>query len=85
MRVQGVYVSDMIAHNNDRDRDVFQIAPGTSRASLWLAEQAQIANDDLERIGAGVEPAVRSARAARAAGAARTAPPCPKMAAAPGP
>jgi hypothetical protein len=44
-RVQGLYVSDMIAHNNDHDRDVFQIAPGTSRASLWLAEQAQIAND----------------------------------------
>jgi len=41
--VQGLYVSDMIAHNNDRERDVFQIAPGTSRASLWLAEQAQIA------------------------------------------
>src|SRR5262249_55875270 len=43
-RVQGVYVSDMIAHNNDRDRDVFQISPGTSQASLWLAEQAQQAN-----------------------------------------
>jgi Peptidase family M28 len=41
VKVQGVYVSDMIAHNNDRERDVFQMAPGTSRASLWLAEQAQ--------------------------------------------
>ena len=28
VRVQGVYVLDMVAHNNDRDRDVFQIAPG---------------------------------------------------------
>src|SRR5262249_3960867 len=44
VRVQGVYVSDMIAHNNDHERDVFQIAPGTSRASWWLAEQANLAN-----------------------------------------
>jgi hypothetical protein len=44
VRVQGVYVADMIAHNNDRERDVFQISPGTGRASWWLAEQAQHAN-----------------------------------------
>jgi len=44
VRVQGVYVSDMIAHNNDRERDVFQIAPGTGRTSFWLAEQAHEAN-----------------------------------------
>jgi hypothetical protein len=43
VRVQGLYVSDMIAHNNDHDRDVFQIAPGTGRESFWLAEQANIA------------------------------------------
>jgi hypothetical protein len=43
-RVRGVYVSDMIAHNNDRERDVFQISPGTSRASLGLAEQAHLAS-----------------------------------------
>src|SRR5205814_3803288 len=43
VRVQGVYVSDMIAHNNDHDRDVFQIAPGTGRESFWLAEQANLA------------------------------------------
>lgn len=40
VRIQGVYVLDMVAHNNDRDRDVFQIAPGTTRESLWLAYQA---------------------------------------------
>src|SRR5262249_13559601 len=40
VQVQGVYVLDMVAHNNDRERDVFQIAPGVGRASLWLAEQA---------------------------------------------
>jgi hypothetical protein len=40
VRIQGVYVLDMVAHNNDHERDVFQISPGTGRTSLWLAEQA---------------------------------------------
>jgi hypothetical protein len=40
VRVQGVYVSDMIAHNNEHDRNVFQIAPGQGAESLWLAQQA---------------------------------------------
>jgi hypothetical protein len=44
-RLQGVYVLDMVAHNNDREKDVFQIAPGTGRASLWLAEQAHWATE----------------------------------------
>jgi hypothetical protein len=43
-RIQGVYVLDMIAHNNDRVRDVFQICPGTGPASMWLAYQAHLAN-----------------------------------------
>lgn len=43
-RVQGVYVLDMVAHNNDRARDVFQICPGSSRESMWLAYQAHLAN-----------------------------------------
>ena len=30
---------DMIAHNSDRDRDVFQMCPGHGPESLWLAEQ----------------------------------------------
>jgi hypothetical protein len=45
VQVQGVYVLDMVAHNNDHDRDVFQISPGTSRESMWLAEQAHLANE----------------------------------------
>lgn len=45
VRVQGVYVLDMVAHNNDHDRDVFQISPGTSRESMWLAYQAHLANE----------------------------------------
>ena len=43
-RVRGLYVLDMVAHNNDHDRDVFQICPGFGRQSLWLAEQAHAAN-----------------------------------------
>jgi len=43
VKVRGLYVSDMIAHNNDRERDVFQIAPGADAESLWLAGQAQLA------------------------------------------
>jgi hypothetical protein len=43
--VRGVYVSDMIAHDNDRERDVFQISPGNDPASMWLAYQAHLANE----------------------------------------
>jgi hypothetical protein len=45
VRIQGVYVSDMIAHNNDHARDIFQIAPGTGRESMWLAYQAHLATE----------------------------------------
>jgi hypothetical protein len=41
--VQGVYVLDMVAHD-DHDRKIFQIAPGTTKESLWLAYQAHLAN-----------------------------------------
>jgi hypothetical protein len=40
VRIQGVYVMDMIGHNSNKDRDVFQIAPGVSPQSLWLATEA---------------------------------------------
>ena len=43
VRVRGLYVLDMVAHNNDRDPDVFQICPGANRQSLWLAYQAHLA------------------------------------------
>ena len=43
--IQGVYVLDMIAHNNDNDRDVFQISPGTGRKAMWLAYQAHQATE----------------------------------------
>jgi hypothetical protein len=43
--VRGVYVSDMIAHNNDHERDIFQISPGNDPGSMWLAYQAHLANE----------------------------------------
>ncbi len=43
VKIQGVYVLDMIAHNNDKDLDVYQIAPGAGRESMWLAYQAHLA------------------------------------------
>jgi hypothetical protein len=45
VEVKGAYVLDMVAHNNPHERDVFQIAPGTGRPALWLAEQAHEANE----------------------------------------
>lgn len=44
VRVVGVYVLDMIGHNRDSDKDVFQISPGRGRTSLRLAWQAHLAN-----------------------------------------
>src|SRR6185503_12401172 len=35
---------DMIGHNSERDRDVFQIAPGEGAASARLARRAHHAN-----------------------------------------
>ena len=41
--VTGVLVMDMIAHNRDNARDVFQISPGKTKACLELARQAHLA------------------------------------------
>jgi hypothetical protein len=49
VRVKGIYVSDMIAHNNDHRRNIFQIAPGVGRESMWLAWQAHIAAETWNR------------------------------------
>jgi Peptidase family M28 len=43
-RVTGLLVMDMIAHNRDDARDVFQISPGKGRESLLLAMHAHAAN-----------------------------------------
>jgi hypothetical protein len=44
VEVKGVLVMDMIAHNRDNDRDVFQISPGKTEDSLHLAYAAHRAN-----------------------------------------
>ncbi|MGD0610500.1 MAG: M28 family peptidase [Anaerolineales bacterium] len=43
-RPMGIFVMDMIAHNRDHDRDIFQISPGRGPRSLSLAWQAHLAN-----------------------------------------
>ncbi len=42
--VKGVYVMDMIGHNNDSNIDIFQASPGKSKESLFLAKYAHRAN-----------------------------------------
>ena len=42
--IVGLYVMDMIGHNRDNDQDIFQISPGKSAESLYLAYQAHLAN-----------------------------------------
>jgi hypothetical protein len=49
VRVVGAFVLDMVAHNRDRDRDVFQIAPGEGAASAGLARTAHAANEAWNR------------------------------------
>ena len=44
VRVVGVFVLDMIAHNRDHGKNIFQISPGRSPQSLALAWQAHTAN-----------------------------------------
>jgi hypothetical protein len=44
VKVRGLYVSDMIAHNNDRNRFVYQMAPGEGPASARLAVLGHRAN-----------------------------------------
>ncbi len=49
VHVMGAFILDMIAHNSDRDRDVFQIAPGEGAASARLAAFAHRANERWNR------------------------------------
>lgn len=48
-RVTGVYILDMVAHNREKDLDVFQIAPGEGRGSARLAWIASRANQRWNR------------------------------------
>ena len=44
VEVVAAFLLDMIGHNSDRDRDVFQIAPGEGAGSARLAQRAHRAN-----------------------------------------
>lgn len=44
VRLAGIFVMDMIAHNRDNARDIFQISPGKSPGSLRMAYEAHLAN-----------------------------------------
>jgi hypothetical protein len=43
-KIKGVFVMDMIGHNNHKNLDVFQASPGKSAASLQLAKWAHRVN-----------------------------------------
>jgi hypothetical protein len=43
-KVVAAYIMDMIGHNKDTDRDIFQISPGKSKDAFLIAMQAHIAN-----------------------------------------
>ena len=62
----------MIAHNNDHERDIFQISPGDDPDSMWLAYQAHLANEIWNESGPRLESSARSETAGRAAAAVRT-------------
>ncbi len=67
VRITGAYILDMIGHNSERARDVFQIAPGEGAASARLAERAHLANQRWNRAAAEWNQAGRAhlGRAAR--------------------
>ncbi len=44
VKIEGLFVLDMIAHNRDHDRDAFQISPGQGARALRLAYHAHVAN-----------------------------------------
>jgi hypothetical protein len=45
VHVTGVYIMDMIGHNRENEKDIFQITPGKGPQSLQLAWQAHLANE----------------------------------------
>jgi len=75
VRVVGAFVLDMIGHNNNHDRDVFQIASGEGAGSARLALHAHLANQRWNHQAAGSSPGAagpgpRAAHARRQARAA---------------
>ncbi len=66
VRVVGAFVLDMIGHNADRDRDVFQIASGEGSASARLARRAHQANLRWNRFAKSANRSPERAHAGRA-------------------
>jgi hypothetical protein len=64
--VVGAFILDMIGHNADRDRDVFQIAPGEGPGSARLAQRAHHANLRWNALATRWNHAPDRARAGRA-------------------
>jgi hypothetical protein len=80
VRVVGAFVLDMIGHNADRDRDVFQIASGEGAGSARLAHRAHRANLRWNRFAEAANKApdrAHAGRARRVTGAAPYPPPPP--------
>ena len=65
VRVVGAFVLDMIGHNTERGRDVFQIAPGEGAAAMALAHRAHRANERWNRFAQAQPHGERSASGAR--------------------
>ncbi len=57
VRVAGAFVLDMVGHNHDHDRDVFQIAPGEGAGSARLALRVHAANERWNRAVPGLNRA----------------------------
>ncbi len=66
VRVVGAFVLDMIGHNADRDRDVFQLASGEGSSSARLARRAHRANLRWNRLARTLNRAPERAHAGRA-------------------
>lgn len=49
VRVRGAFILDMVAHNNDHNRYVFQISPGEGSQAAHLAYRAHLANERWNR------------------------------------
>jgi Peptidase family M28 len=50
IEIKGVFVMDMIAHNRDNAKDIFQISPGRTSESLRLGYMAHLANRTWNRL-----------------------------------
>ena len=68
VEIRGLYVMDMIAHNNDRDRDVFQMSPGAGRRRCgWRGRPRSPRRSGTSRCRCGTasRPAAAAARGRR--------------------